>query len=822
MLWCEPWPERTVDQLDRDGGDAADSPPNDPYFPLQYYLNQIYAVAGWDVAKGDSSVIIAIVDTGVDFNHLDLAGAMWQNHTEAVGRPGADDDGNGFVDDVYGWDFVDDDSDPRPVANDQHGTHVGGTAGAVLDNGIGIVGVGAGCRLMDVRIGDDHGVTNGFEGLIYAAAMGADVINLSWGGESPSQAERIAVDWAVAQGSLVIAAAGNVEPGQFYDHYPAAYSGSVAVTSVNDRDVKSSFGNCGAWVDISAPGEQIYSTFPSGGYGYKMGTSMASPMVAGAAGLLKSLHPEFTPDRLRAQLLASVDPIDDVNPQYAGLVGKGRLNVYRLLTDRKSQYCISHIALDDSAEGNGDGVVNSGETLLLSLTITNLLLQPQDVSLFVRPVGPYSFADSQMVELGRLAPGESATNTTPFRVRTSGRTPAGFAVKFLADIFTGARRLETLPFEIEVNPHHYDLISPQVQVTVSDFGAIGYLDYLFSREVGVGFRAPGDGISGLFHGSLMLGAEGVGVSDCAYGDSLRRRYDFLPEEDGFRVTRSGAELTAEARFTDAGAEHPLGLIIHQTLHQFSTDSHSFVVLDYLLNRSDFGASYDSISVGLLLDWDIVQADENRAYWDLSTNAGWMEYSKSGKSFGAALIGQPAGFQCILNSWEIDYWGDAKKLNVMGRGFAESQRTSKGDFAQVIGSAPLALEVGDSVEVIFILAGGESSAEYLASIETGRSLWQGRTFRSATPTLPRVLAIASVYPQPFNAETMVESVIPNAGGGALMLFDPLGREVFRKEFWFPSAGMHKFRLSAANLAAGSYLLNLQQGGETACRQVIILK
>jgi len=203
VLWAELDPIRYTCGIPREDHAGVDAPPNDPYFPLQWSLGKIAALPGWDISIGDSSVVIAIVDVGVDIDHNDLIQKRWKNYAELNGETGVDDDGNGFVDDSYGWDFYDDDSDPRPGGTDNHGTHVAGIAAAASDNNYGIAGVAWNCRIMPLRTGSGRSIYRGYEAVIYAAAMGADVINLSWGSNSPSNVERLTAEFAEDQGALL-------------------------------------------------------------------------------------------------------------------------------------------------------------------------------------------------------------------------------------------------------------------------------------------------------------------------------------------------------------------------------------------------------------------------------------------------------------------------------------------------------------------------------------------------------------------------------------------------------------------------------------------
>ncbi|WP_168442180.1 S8 family serine peptidase [Pontiella desulfatans] len=288
----------------------------------------IGAAEAWDITTGNTNVIVAVIDTGIDYTHPDLAANMWVNHGEIAGN-GVDDDGNGFVDDVHGYDFAYNDSNPMDGGG--HGTHCAGTIGAVGGNGVGVAGVNWRVRLMAVKFLNDSGsgyTSDAVDSLEYAVANGAHISNNSWGGGGYSSTLKAAIDAAGASGHLFVAAAGNSGANNDANpHYPSSYDcdNILAVASSDHNDNRSGFSCYGAnSVDLAAPGSSILSTVPGAGYGVKNGTSMATPHVSGAAALLKSQKMNALYSELKQLLMNGVD----VLPQWEGLVMTGgRLNV---------------------------------------------------------------------------------------------------------------------------------------------------------------------------------------------------------------------------------------------------------------------------------------------------------------------------------------------------------------------------------------------------------------------------------------------------------------------------------------------------------------
>ncbi|MCC6251988.1 MAG: S8 family serine peptidase [Bacteroidia bacterium] len=313
--------------------------PNDTSFnnTNQWNLFKVNAQSAWSYIgnPAPSPTIIAIVDDGMDIDHIDLKDNVWFNELERYGLPGVDDDGNFIVDDSLGYDFGDFDNDPHP--NDPswyHGTHVSGIAGAVTNNVTGIASLGFNSRLMAVKASYSNlFVSNGFEAIAYAAENGANVINLSWGTPIYSITERNTVLYAYLLGAVVVAAAGNTNDATV--NYPAAYPHVISVASTSHNDTKSIGTTYGQWIDVCAPGTNIYSTTPGNNFLTTSGTSMAAPMVAGLAALMKSYNPLLSPDQIIDCILNSTDNIDFMNPTMTGLLGKGRINAY------KAMQCIS-------------------------------------------------------------------------------------------------------------------------------------------------------------------------------------------------------------------------------------------------------------------------------------------------------------------------------------------------------------------------------------------------------------------------------------------------------------------------------------------------
>ncbi|MBI5962481.1 MAG: S8 family serine peptidase, partial [Chloroflexi bacterium] len=274
--------------------------PNDPGFSQQPNLWDIQVPQTWDALPSMQEVLVAVIDTGVDINHPDLANSIWQNAgevgTDTAGADkksnGIDDDGNGYVDDWQGWNMVSGNNDVND--NQGHGTQLAGIIGASVNNSLGIAGVAPNARILPVKILDHNGVgtyAQAAEGIVYATDMGARIINLGFGGTGSSELLQNAVNYALAHNVLVIAAGGN--SGNATTYYPAGYPSVIAVSAVDSGMSWASFSSSGEHISLSAPGVGIYSTTAGGSFSTFSGTSMSSAQVSGVAALLAG-QPQFS------------------------------------------------------------------------------------------------------------------------------------------------------------------------------------------------------------------------------------------------------------------------------------------------------------------------------------------------------------------------------------------------------------------------------------------------------------------------------------------------------------------------------------------------
>lgn len=301
----------------------------------------IDAPEAWNIFRGNANLKIGVIDTGIDYNHPDIQPNMWTNPGEIPGN-GVDDDNNGYIDDVYGYDFINNDGDP--MDDHSHGTHCAGTIAGAGNNGQGVAGVVWNAKLIGLKFlsaGGSGSIADAVEAVLYANAMGITITSNSWGGGGYSQAMADALSQTNDLGYLFIAAAGNSSSNNdSFPHYPSSYEmdAVIAVAATDHNDNRSSFSSYGLTsVDLGAPGTDVYSTVLNGQYASYSGTSMATPHVAGVAALLKGFAPQMTGSDIKESILESTDPISALD----GLVlSGGRLNAFEAIKTVRNRWFV--------------------------------------------------------------------------------------------------------------------------------------------------------------------------------------------------------------------------------------------------------------------------------------------------------------------------------------------------------------------------------------------------------------------------------------------------------------------------------------------------
>lgn len=818
--------------------------PNDPARIAQNYLTTIRVREGWDITRGDTSVVIAIVDTGVDWMHSDLSANVWQNPGE-IPNNGVDDDNNGYIDDVRGWDFGGlsgtADNDPREDRPD-HGTHVAGIAAAVTDNGNGVAGVAFKCKIMPVKSSQDNirsngraVITYGYQGIVYAADNGAAIINCSWGGSGYSQFEQDVIHYATSRGALVVAAAGN--GGSSEEFYPAAYAHVLAVAATDHNDIHSSFSNYGYWVGVSAPGQAIYNTWQPNIYNYLSGTSMSAPMTAGVCALVKAIHNEWSPQQIGQQVRVSAENIDGANPTFAKKLGFGRIDVPRALTVvspavRWIQMTVSEIS------GNQDGIIEPGEIIGVGFTLVNYLQQANNLRVSASAIDASISMTTSSLTLGNLAGGDTLATPGQIIFHVAENAPSNHRIDFLLDIVADGYA-DWQPFKLIIKPASADVQGGNVATTLSSFGALGYFDYVESgSSIGLGFQFPIGSASALYHGGFLLATAANQVSDVAYGRadgviSNNPRYDFATAPDGDIKRRVGTIASTEitSRFTDSAAESPIGVEMVQTALAWNDPPNDdFIILQYTIQNKS-GAVINNLHAGFYLDWDILDATANFAGWDHENQLGYM-YASNSAYYGICAVApaNASSYRAVSNPTFVwNGFTDASKFQFFTGGFSVVTSDKADDWSQQIGVGPFILQPDETVTVAFAVLGGTDLKDLNTNALAARAVYVPVGVDDL-PT-PARFELSQNRPNPFHAEGDNDTVISyRLAKDALVqvrVFNLLGQEVALLHEARQSAGRYTVNWNGRDASgnfvpSGIYFYQVLADNVRMARRMVILR
>ncbi len=779
-----------------------DATPNDPQFGQQAFFNTVQAAQAWDLVKGEQgSVVLAIVDGGTDRDHPDLLGNLWSNSGETPNN-GIDDDNNGFIDDVNGWNFANNSNDPTGLANTpsnaHHGTHTAGIACAVTNNNAGVAGMSWNSKLMGICVSsrtEDNSLNFGVDGILYAANNGAKVISLSWGRLGGSSAfEQDVMDYATGLGALIVAAAGNNNTSAL--HFPSAYRNVLAVANTTNSDTRNSSSNYGTWVDVSAPGTNIQSTFNNGGYGSISGTSMSCPLVAGLAALVRTKNPALSGIQAGEQVRLTADNIDAQNPAYVGRLGKGRINALRAVTESVPAIRLASFTF---TETDGDGVIEPGETVNVSTKMINYLAATSNVSLTLSESNTFvtvTTANATIANLGTL----QEVTPSAFRCTIAANAPSGHPVEFTLQIsapgYTDVDR-----FTFTILPTFGTVQINNIQTTVTNIGRIGYANPDNSTD-GIGFKFK-NGTSLLFEGAIIAGTGSGQISNAVrgvlVGNNQVNDQDFTIASGGeLRVNRPGALTDEESigSFEDRAANNPMNIrVTQETFAKSAAPNDDFILLRYTIENQGNNA-LNNFHFGFFYDWDIDGGAfvTNVADYDAARHLGYAYDTGAGpKTYvGMSMITDGnTHFRAIKNDpaagqpgwWLHDGFSDVEKWEAISGGTTVT-KVGPADVSFVLGAGPFDISSKGKIEIGFALLAGDNLQDLQLNADNAKKQWNDlfNTAVAAPPAvgLPREFALAQNYPNPFARATGLRTSfgfqLPQAEFVELEIFDALGRKL----------------------------------------------
>jgi serine protease len=742
--------------------------PNDPQVGRQWYLKTIKAYQAWDITQGSQDITIAIVDTGGDLNHPDLSGNLYHNVNDPIN--GIDDDNNGFIDDFTGWDFVgadtlnldnpnfigDNDPSIKKGGELNHGTWVAGCASASTNNSIGVAGVGFNTKIMFTKqTADNQQLTDSniyipYAGMLYAANLGVNIINASWGGPGQSQIIQDLINHITLDlGCLIVAAAGN--GGNTVPNYIAAYDNVLSVAATDENDVKASFTTYNTTVDVSAPGVDIFTTQYNDSYTpinqTVNGTSFSTPITSGAAALIWAQNPTFTGLQVGEQLRVTADAqaLYAANPGLNNELGYGRLDIQRALTLQLPSIRASNPKFLTAA-----GLpVLPGQKGFLTLDFKNYL-QSTSSGIAIK----LSAAGGATVSKGTITPGIIPTNSTisntltPFELTISPTIAENATISLLLT-YTDGSYSDYQYISFTVNPSYIDVNSNQVITTMTEIGRIGYQDTENSAE-GSGFIFNQQSM--LFEMGLIMGTDSSHLFNNVRGINGLFDQDFTSTSKITQIIpglRSTSEIFGE--FSNSATASKQAVVVdYRSLVWKDAPDDKFVIIEYKI-KNPTTQTINGFRFGIFADWDITEDGANDA-------ANWYPNEKMGYIYSAQASAKPyAGVQLLTGT--PDYYAIDNNPAIAGNPFGlyngftdrekfitlSTQRLTAGmsspagsDVSHVVSAGPYSIAPGQTITLAFALHAAQNLADLETSSANADTLYN-HTLRAPVPSVDTVIA-----------------------------------------------------------------------------------
>jgi len=640
--------------------------PNDPaVVASQKYLGRMQAYEAWAIEQGNTNVVIGIVDTGVNYLHNDIKNNIAYNLADPIN--GLDDDGDGYIDNYQGWDLANNDNDPNVSSSAVHGANVAGIAGATVNNSLGGAGIAFNSKILPIKAsldGTSGALVKGYQGIMYAADHGCSVMNLSWGGPGNySPLDQDVINYAALNKDvLIVAAAGNTD--EEVDYYPAAYDNVLSVIAMDTAysvsakkyiDIRANFTH---WVccykstyarsvDIGAQGMNLYTTNTGNSYTLQDGSSSATPVISGAAAIVRSHFPKLSALQAAELLRVTADVVDTFpeNALYKEKMGKGRVNLYKALTDTKSP-SIRFKNLTAISQFNSTSLFR-GDTVSIQADFFNYLRPTSNLIVDISSTSPDIYFINTSTVLGVVDSLQSKSNASaPLTcvIKKSSQNDQRIEIRLgYTDVITGYHDYQY--FFIDVNPAYTNVYTDEVITTITSNGRTGYQD--INSTIGVGFTKNGTNI--LYEAGLMIGQSSSKVSDCVRGNPMgNSNLDFNPLRIPSYTASPIKYKEVVSAFNDSAVTNTTiqGIECIQRSYTFNTpELENAVFLEYkIINHSP--ADIDSIYVGQFIDWDIQNYAANRTGFDFDTRLGYT-YDISSNNLYAGIS--------LLTENEVNYY-----------------------------------------------------------------------------------------------------------------------------------------------------------------------
>ncbi|MBS0001094.1 MAG: S8 family serine peptidase [Cyclobacteriaceae bacterium] len=738
--------------------------PDDSLLSRQYYLDLVKTFEAWEITQGSEEVVIAIVDSGIDRDHPDIVNSLWYNEADPV--DGIDNDNNGYVDDYRGWDFGgalrnndDEDNDPMIMkgGSHSHGTGVGGVIGATVNNRIGLAGIANKCKVLftkhmaDDMNDDELSLLNTYSGILYAASLGVDVINCSWGSNFRSQIAQDVINFVVEDLDIVVVAAAGNTGRETDDHYPSAYDNVLSVSAVDARLNKASFTTYGKTVDITAPGSGIAVLEYNNVYGIQQGTSFSSPIVAAAAALVRSHRPELTAPQVSELLRVTAnDTIYDVNTSasFKNKLGKGILDIEKALIDNPPSVRLQKYRLLNS-EGKTPG---PGEGGFLVATFKNYLW-PSTGGMRVRLTSKSALLQVVKNEsiLGSIEMNQEVTNLAePFEIRIAETVPPNTRIDLQME-FNDGSFYDYQFLSVLLNPTFLNIEENLITSTIAENGRLGFQDT--DQTEGLGFVYDEKNI--LYEMGLILGAVTRRVSNNVRSAGGEYDNDFFPLQriqDLSPGLYSASEIVGSFNDSLAASDASDVEVRYRTMVWKEVPNNKYFIIEYTIYNRSAGMLED-FHAGLFADWDLSEGGQaDRASWYEKTSLGYvynLDTVDNSLVYSGiqSLTGNPNYF-AIDNDENNDnnpfgiydgFTNEEKFLSIssgIGRAEAGTGSENGTDVSHSVGTGPYTIAPDDSIVIAFAIHGASTLEGLMASSEAADTMYN-YTLKASRPIVPDV-------------------------------------------------------------------------------------
>jgi serine protease len=810
--------------------------PNDPSATQasSYYLYITKCAGsgttGWDISTGSASTVIGIVDTGTRLTQVDLINKIAYNTADPI--DGSDNDGDGYTDNYQGWDVAMNDNDPT-YQGTAHGVHVSGCAAAELNNSTLVAGSGGLSKFLPVKIADAAGtLTASYDGIVYAADHGCSVINCSWGGAGGGSFGQGIIDYATNNmDALVIAASGN--NGMDEEFFPAAYNKVLSVASTGSADVHSGFTNYNYTVDISSPGESILSTWGNTTAIQQSGTSMASPVCAGIAAIVRNYFPTYNALQVGERLKRTADNIYSVSGNtssiYADRLGTGRVNLYRALTDADSP---SVVYSNETFSDNNDMTFVANDTVRITGDFTDFLGATTNLTATLSVVsgGSYVSLLDASTNPGALTTMQTVNhNADPFTVKILPSAPVNQLIVFKLTMTDGSYTANQY-FSLVVNVDYINIAINDVATTITSKGLIGY--NADQQQQGLGFNYMGNG-SLLYEASFMVGNSSTRVNDMARGTTTPD-VDFQSLYAVREVSPAVfSEFDVDGSFRDNISATPLPVTVHHQAFAWSTAPHrKYVIVRYTIKNTG-SASLSSVYGGIFADWDIDATTYglNKADYDATNRMGYVYCTNAaGKYCGIKLLTQGAVNHYAIDNTNggggginiYDGFDTSEKYTALSTNRAQAGGAGTGnDVCDVVSSGPFTIPAGDSVTVAFALIAGDDLSDLQNSAADAQIMYDGMPLSGSADVMISPLNL-DVTPNPASGTTAISYNIAEAGNTEIRIVDASGRLVRVVGAGEKQPGNYVEYIDASTLGEGMYFIQLVTETGVFTRRIVITR